>query len=55
MRYIVKCDTCKEAMRETDSLQESAAGGECSWCKKERMRKMGLSGHEGRYWSGRRP
>lgn len=32
-RYTVTCDDCKAEIRETDSLQESAAGGRCPICR----------------------
>jgi hypothetical protein len=32
-RYFVKCDECRETMRYTDSMQESAAGGRCEKCR----------------------
>lgn len=33
MRYQIKCDECKTAIGETDSLAESAAGGKCDRCR----------------------
>lgn len=32
-RYTVKCDDCKEEIRRTDSVAESAAGGRCDKCR----------------------
>ena len=32
-RYFVKCDECRETMRFTDSVPESAAGGVCPACR----------------------
>jgi hypothetical protein len=34
-KYAVKCDDCKEEIRRTDSLSESAAGGYCETCRRE--------------------
>lgn len=31
-RYAVKCDECKDELRRTESLHESAAGGICESC-----------------------
>lgn len=31
--YMVRCDDCKDVLRWTQSLRESAAGGRCAWCK----------------------
>ena len=33
LRYVVKCDDCKQEMRQTDDLHESAAGGRCDDCR----------------------
>jgi hypothetical protein len=32
MKFIIKCDSCKATLRETDSLRESAEGGLCITC-----------------------
>jgi hypothetical protein len=32
-RYIVKCDDCKQTIRETDNIHESYEGGRCENCK----------------------
>jgi hypothetical protein len=32
-RYVVKCDDCKVAIRATDNVRESFAGGLCPRCK----------------------
>lgn len=32
-RYEVKCDECRQTIRRTDSVAESAAGGRCDKCK----------------------
>lgn len=33
--YAVKCDECKQDIRRTDSMRESAEGGTCDWCKQK--------------------
>lgn len=33
MSYQVKCDNCKQTIRETDNVQESYAGGTCEACR----------------------
>lgn len=38
LKYIVKCDECKRSIGETDSLQESAAGGTCFNCQMNRAK-----------------
>ena len=35
MKYLVKCDDCKQTLRGTDSMRESAEGGHCDKCKGE--------------------
>lgn len=48
-RYVVKCDDCKRDLRETDSLQESAAGGRCESCREtdeaERLAALAEGGY----------
>lgn len=33
MKYVIKCDDCKQEIGQTDSLSESAAGGRCEVCQ----------------------
>jgi predicted nucleic acid-binding Zn ribbon protein len=38
--YFVKCDECRETMRFTDSVRESAEGGRCEKCRAEIAAKL---------------
>lgn len=33
MDYLVKCDECKQTIRETESIRESYEGGRCDACR----------------------
>lgn len=37
--YVIKCDDCKQTIGKTNSLQESAAGGQCASCLQPKKRK----------------
>jgi acetyl-CoA carboxylase beta subunit len=39
-RYFVKCDECRETMRYTDSVYESACGAICPKCRAEINAKL---------------
>jgi hypothetical protein len=39
-KYFVKCDECRETMRFTDSVHESACGGICPKCRAEINAKL---------------
>lgn len=45
-RYSVKCDDCRQDIRRTDSVAESAAGGRCDDCHEELMRSLSSAGVE---------
>lgn len=32
-KYVIKCDDCKVTIGTTDSLRESAEGGQCAKCE----------------------